>query len=98
MKEETEIAFRRWLKSERRNNPDVISDKISRCHRVEDCYGDLDDLFDQGGIDPLLDVLCCSPSGEPRHRIRFPRGVNPVTGTASIKNAVRAYREFRMSR
>ena len=99
MNEGTESAFRLWLKATRGNSDSVIRDKISRCRRVErDLCCDLDELFDQGRIERLLELLCCSPSGEPRHNIRFEPGANPVRGTASIKNAVVAYLKFRRSR
>ncbi len=35
MNEATESAFRLWLKAKRGNSDPVISDKLSRCRRVE---------------------------------------------------------------
>lgn len=97
MKESTEAAFRLWLRYVRQNSDRVITDKVSRCGRVEKHYGDLDDLFDQGRIEPLLDELCCSPSGEPLHRIPLDDvpSANHAKSTSSLKNAVKAYLEFR---
>lgn len=98
MREETVSAFRLWLKTARGNSGRVIGDKISRCRRVERHYDcDLDEL-DQGRIKRLLELLCCSPSGEPRHDIRIRPGSNFVKVTADLKNAVAAYLEFRMKR
>ncbi len=98
MKEETKSAFRLWLKLERGNSDPVISDKLSRCRRVERHYRvDLDDL-DQGCIERLLELLCCSPSGEPRHDIYIRPGSNLYKVTSDLKNAVKAYLEFRMKR
>ena len=96
MRESTESAFRLWLKRSRLLGDTSTRDTISRCRRVERHYGDLDELFDQGRIAGVLEVLCCSPSGQPLHRIPFRLTANPVTGTASIKSAVAAYREFRI--
>ena len=98
MNETIERDFRLWLKETRRNSDPVIRDKISRCRRFEYHYDDLDKLFDEERIESLLETLCCSPSGRPHHSISFRRGANPVTGTASIKNAVVAYLEFRRDR
>lgn len=95
MRESTESTFRLWLKETRRNSDPVIRDKISRCRRVECHYGDLDELFDQGRIEPLLEELCCAPSGKPRHRIPLDNVVNLAKSTADFKNAVAAYLEFR---
>lgn len=96
MNEATESAFRLWLKAKRGNSDPVISDKLSRCRRVERHYDfDLDEL-DQGRIECLLELLCCSPSGEPRHDIRIRPGSNLAKVTADLKNAVRAYLEFRL--
>ena len=97
MNEGTESAFRLWLKTTRGNSDSVIRDKISRCRRVERHYGDLDEL-DQGRIEHLLELLCSSPSGEPRHGIPIRSGSNLAKVTSDLKNAVRAYLEFRCSR
>ncbi len=98
MREETISAFRLWLKTARGNSDRVIGDKISRCRRVERHYDcDLDEL-DEGCIRFLLGLLCCSPSGVPRHGIRIRPGSNLGKVTADLKNAVRAYFEFRMKR
>lgn len=98
MREETVSAFRRWLKAKRNNSDPVISDKISRCRRVERHYRvDLDDL-NQERIKRLLELLCCSPSGEPRHDIHIRPGSNLYKVTSDLKNAVAAYLEFRMKR
>ena len=98
MRESTESAFRHWLQTVRRNQAEVIRDKISRCRRVERHYGNLDELFEQGSIEPLLEELRCAPSGKPYHRIPLDRVVNPARSTADFKNAVAAYLEFRRSR
>lgn len=97
MRKETKSAFRRWLKTARGNSDRVVSDKLSRCKRVERRYGDLDDL-DQGRIERLLELLGRSPSGRPRHDIYIRPGSNVVNVTADLKNAVAAYLEFRMKR
>ena len=98
MRQGIEGAFRLWLIETRRNSDPVIRDKISRCRRVERYYGDLDGLFDKGRIEALLDELCCSPSGEPRHRIPLDHVMSPTNSTADFKNAITAYLEFRRSR
>ncbi|MDE0372817.1 MAG: hypothetical protein OXI73_09780 [Rhodospirillales bacterium] len=95
MKESTKEAFRLWLRYVRQNSDRVITDKISRCGRVECYYGDMDELFDQGRIEPLLDELRCAPSGEPCHRIPIDHVANQAKSTADFKNAVAAYLEFR---
>lgn len=99
MRESTESAFRLWLKEARRNSDPVIRDKISRCRRVERAYEvDLDELFDKGRVEPLLEELCCAPSEKPRHRIPLDHVVNPSKSTADLKNAVAAYLAFRHHR
>lgn len=90
-------AFRRWLKETRRNTDSTIQTKVALCRRVEETYGDLDALYDQGRIEYLLDKLCCAPSGEPRHRIPLMFVKSKPKSTADFKYAVKAYFKFRQS-
>lgn len=96
MRSDTESELRRWLKDLRQISDPAIKDAISRCKRVEKTYGDLDELFDQDRIDSLLEMLQCSPSGKPRHSIRFREGADPINGTASLRSAVSAYRDYKL--
>ena len=97
MQETNERGFRLWLKESKNYQTNPISDAISRCRRVEKHYGDLDDLYEEGRLVGLLENLVCNASGVPRHRIPFQECADPVTGTASLRSAVRRYQEFRDS-
>ena len=95
MKEPNKSSFRRWLQRELDYQPGPINDALSRCQRVERCYGPLDDLYDKDRLVSLLTTLVCSPSGQPRHRIPFSQGADTQKGTASLRSAVTRYQEFR---
>ena len=97
MQETNESGFRLWLCNARGYQPRPIGDAVSRCHRVERYYGDLDDLYGKDRLVSLLEHLVCTPSGECRHRIRFREGADPGKGTASLRSAVKRYQEFRDS-
>ena len=85
-----EEQFEAWLRVEREQVADTVRSRISNCKRVERHEGDLDSHFDADGLAGLMDRL--NPSG-PEHEI--PIDGNDYTGTATLKSAVRLYRDFR---
>ena len=85
-----EAAFRIWLQAERGLSAGTVGSRISNCRRVECNEGDLDALYDADELDGLLQRL--NP-GEPEHGI--PISGDVYSGTATLKNAVKLYRQFR---
>ena len=85
-----EERFEAWLRVEREQGADTVRSRISNCKRVERHEGDLDSHFDADGLAGLMDRL--NPSG-PEHEI--PISGNDYKGTATLKSAVRLYRDFR---
>ena len=85
-----EELFKDWLQVDRKQIATTIASRVSNCRRVERFEGDLDDHYDADGLKGLLDRL--NP-GEPRHRI--PIDGDASDGTATLKSAVRLYRDFR---
>ena len=90
--------FARYLREVRGQGETTVRSRLSGCARVEKYEGDLDGHFDYDRMDDLLDRLSYSAEEE-RHR-RPPRHKVPIdgnlrAGSATLKHAVRLYRDFR---
>ena len=85
-----EAPFRVWLKAERGLSAGTVGSRIRNCPRVERHEGDLDAHYDSDELDSLAQRL--NP-GEPEHGI--PIAGDVYNGTATLKNAVSLYRDFR---
>lgn len=85
-----ETTFRAWLEFERGLKASTVGSRISNCRRVERHEGDLDAQYD---ADELAGVLRRLDPREPGHGI--PIAGDLYNGTATLKNAVRLYRDFR---
>ena len=83
-----EARFKVWLEGGR--SAGTVNSRISNCRRVERYEGDLDARYDVDGLAGLTDRL--NPS-DPKHNI--PIKDNSYNGTATLKNAVNLYRDFR---
>jgi len=71
-------------------------DAVSRCRRVEASEGDLDTHYDRDEMHILLARFTFSRHDlAPAHQIEISGDV--YNGTASLRNALRLYREFRQS-
>ena len=85
-----EAPFRAWLKVARGLSVGTVGSRISNCRRVERHEGDLDAHYDSDELNALMQRL--KPS-EPEHRI--PIAGDVYNGTATLKNAVSLYSDFR---
>ena len=85
-----EAPFRVWLKVEKGLKTGTVGSRISNCRRVERHEGDLDAYYDSDELNGLMQRL---KPGEPEHRI--PIAGDVYNGTATLKNAVSLYRDFR---
>jgi len=91
--------FQLWLQQCTRYIPDVQRDALSRCKRVENFEGNLDQHFATDKMATLLARLVYSTQDErsgvvPRHSIPISTGANIRAGTSSLASAIRLYREF----
>ena len=85
-----EGPFEGWLKVVRGLRDGTVGSRISNCRRVERYEGDLDAHYDSDGLDGLLQRL--NP-GDIKHGI--PIAGDVYNGTATLKNAVNLYCDFR---
>lgn len=95
-----ETGFRNWLTAVRQLKEGAAAGRVADCKRVEHYEGDLEDQWAADGLDTLLKRLTYSRdderSGRPaKHKV--PIDGNVYNGTATLKAAVRRYREFRAS-
>lgn len=82
--------FEAWLAGERELAPKTVRSRINNCERVERYEGDLDAHYAADELAGLLDRL--NPA-KPKHKI--PIKGNVYKGTATLRSAVRLYRDFR---
>jgi endonuclease len=88
--------FKAWL--ENKFAPNTVNTQFSSAKRVNDTYGDLDDFFDQDGIDELVRIFDYSKADERQGRpnpTKIPINGNLYTSLASYKTAIRCYARFR---
>lgn len=95
-----EESFKIWLVTVRGLNERTAGGRLSNCKRVEASEGDLDKQWGADGLAALIGRLTYSKEDErsgrrPKHRIEIVGDV--YNGTATLKNAVVLYREFRSS-
>ncbi len=84
--------FRAWLQSEGIKSG-AAADTISHLKRVEKHYPNLDDLFEDDGLESLLGVLSTNGVGAIKHQIPI-NSHEPQNVTHSLKSAVVKYRQF----
>lgn len=95
-----EESFKIWLVTVRGLNERTAGSGLSNCKRVEASEGDLDKQWGADGLAALIGRLTYSKEDErsgrrPKHGIEIVGDV--YNGTATLKNAVVLYREFRSS-
>tara|TARA_R110002051_G_scaffold7053_3_gene33256 strand:- start:3044 stop:5995 length:2952 start_codon:yes stop_codon:yes gene_type:complete len=91
-----EQEFKKWLSEKFKKT--VAQSRFSNCVRVENHVGDLDQLFENDQCHSLLESLVYSTADQinnkqPNHSI--PIDGNKRTGSATLKQAVKLYVDFR---
>ena len=95
-----EIEFIRYLKDVRNLAEGTVGTRISNCRRVERYEGDLDVHFQADGMASLMRSLTYSTEDADRNRLarhNIPMVGNIRKGTATLKQAVGLYQQFRQS-
>ncbi len=95
-----ERRFAAWLEDVRGLSKPTIGSRLSNCRRVEKFEGDLDTHYAADGLAGLMDRLIFSREDErhgrkPRHGVPIDGDV--CNGTATLRQAVKLYCEFRSS-
>ena len=90
-------AFRDWLAT-RDLKPSTVSNRISDVRRVEEHYGDLDELYDEDRLTRTLNALQYSKDDEKRNRpnpsaLEIAGNLN--TSLSNYRGALKSYRDFR---
>ena len=89
-------GFRAWLKSNYTANS--AATLYSQAKKVEESYGDLDDIFDSGEIESVATELNYSSQdaklGKPNPS-KIPAGNNLYTNLAAFKSSLRCYAKYR---
>ena len=89
--------FRVWLCHVKALKESTASSRISNCVNVEKYVGDLDGLFKQDQLYELLGKLSYSKEDQRQNRLAhhaIPIDGDIYTGTATLRSAIRLYKEF----
>jgi hypothetical protein len=94
-----QTEFKQWLRQSTTFNIAVQGNIRSRCNRVEDAQGDLDQHFINDRMATLLGLLKYSSAEQqlgidPRYLVQMRKGVNVQKGISCLANAVRVYIRF----
>lgn len=92
-----DTEFKKWLSEEKAFSKNTINNIISRCHIIETCEGNLDDIYVKDKMPELFEVLQYTKADQksglsPKHHI--PIDGDYYTSTASYKNAAKNYNDF----
>ncbi len=89
-------GFRAWLKAN--YTPSSAATHYSQAKKVEESYGDLDDVFDSGRIEAIASELNYSSQdaklGKPNPS-KISAGNNIYTNLAAYKSSLRCYAKYR---
>ena len=90
-------TYKKWLE-QRRYAYVTVQAQIHRAKKVEECYGDLDEHYDNDRLQSVISELKYSIEDERRNRpnpsrIRFEGNIR--NNLASYRNATERYRKFR---
>ncbi len=92
--------FENWLRTEKGFKETTIKSRISNCKRVEQYEGNLDNHFNRDKLKNLIELLEYSTQdqkhkNQPKHKV--PINGDTRNGTATLKQAMKLYREFKVS-
>jgi len=90
--------FKEWLQIKFPETQTTVNNRISNCRNIEKYYGDLDDHFLKDRCKSIIEELLYSTEDgrEKRpQRHKVPIVGNIVTGSATLKMAVKLFVEFR---
>ena len=91
------VSYKAWLEQQE-YAPGTVQTQLYRAGRVEECYGDLDEHYDQDRLQSVIDGLKYSTEDERRNKpnpSKIPFDGNPRNNLASYRNAVERYCKFR---
>jgi endonuclease len=88
--------YKTWLE-EQKYGSGTITSQLHRTSRVEDCYGNIEELHKSNNLQPVLDELIYSTADERRNKpnpSKIPFEGNVRNNLASYRNAVALYLKF----
>jgi len=90
--------FRKWLDAKYVDTPPTVANRISNCKNVEKYYGDLENAYKKDKCNGIINELSYSTEDErekKKQRHLVPINGNIRTGSATLKQAVKLYVDFR---
>lgn len=89
-------SYRSWLEAQK-YSPNTVTAQMHRAHRVEQCYGDLDEQYAKERLEGVIAELRYTADDARRNRpneTKIPFEGNISNNLASYRNAVERYRRF----
>ena len=91
-------SFYRWLKTIKKYDQRTCNARISNCQRIENYYGDLDEIYAKDKLENLKKELIYSRQEyrdgiPPKHKIPIDGDI--YNGTATLRSALNLYLEFK---
>jgi hypothetical protein len=90
--------FSEWLREAKKFKKNVVQSRLSNCHRVEAYYSDLDAHYRKDGGKHLSYSFSYSTRDEREKRLTLhviPINGNLRTGTATLKQSIKLYIQFK---
>lgn len=90
--------FKSWLEKKYLDSPTTVSNRLSNCKNIEKFYGDLDEVYEKDECNLIINELTYSTEDErenKQQRHLIPINGNIRTGSATLKQAIRLYVEFK---
>lgn len=90
--------FKKWLEDKYVDTPSTVANRVSNCKNVEKYYGDLESAYKKEKCNSIIEELQYSVEDERENnpqRHLIPINGNIRTGSATLKQAVNLYVDFR---
>ncbi len=91
--------YERWLQDQK-YQANTITAQLHRAGRVEECYGDLDEHFKTDQLASIISELTYTAEDKRRNRpnpTKIPFQGDPYSNLASYRDALKRYRNFKLS-
>mgnify|MGYP000930396019 FL=1 len=90
--------FKKWLENKYVDTPTTVANRISNCKNVEKYYGDLEIAYRKDKCNSIIELLNYSTEDERENKMQrhlVPINGNIRTGSATLKQAIKLYVDFR---
>lgn len=90
--------YKQWLEHQQYQS-NTITSQLHRVSRVEECYGELDEHFNDNQLETLMSELSYSVNDKRNSRpnpTKIPFDGEPYSNIASYRNAIKLYKKYKL--